>query len=175
MTTLTLTSQEPGVLTQMAYLQTIDFTGKLSTDQTGRFPVTSSRGSNYLMVSYNHDSNAILLEPLTHCSERELIRAICVLHFYLSAHSLTPTYQMLDKECPGGLKTFLRDSSIDFQLVPSYLHCTNAAKSAIQTYKNHLAINLSSCDHNFPSHLWDRLIPHDTLELNLLRPSRLNI
>ena len=33
---------------------------------------------------------------------------------------------------------------------------------------------LSSCNPNSPLHLWDRLIPHDTLTLNLLRLSRLN-
>ena len=35
---------------------------KVSKDQTGRFPVTSSRSSKYLMVLYDHDSNAIILE-----------------------------------------------------------------------------------------------------------------
>ena len=66
---------------------------------------------------------------------------------------------MLGNECPDGLKTFLR---------------TNAAERAIQTYKYHLISGLSSCDLNFPLHLWDRLIPHATLTLNLLRPSRIN-
>ena len=56
--------QEPKVRTQMAYLQTVEFTEKVSTDQTERFPVTSSRGSKYLMVLYDHDSNAILADPL---------------------------------------------------------------------------------------------------------------
>ena len=47
--------QEPKVQTQMAYLQTIKFTGKVSTDQTGRFPVTSDKrlrdGSGWRSVS----------------------------------------------------------------------------------------------------------------------------
>ena len=81
---------------------------------------------------------------------------------------------MLDNECPGGLKTFLRESSVKFQLVPPYLHCTNAAERAIQTYKDHLNAGLISCEPNFPLHLWDRLIPHATLTLNLLSPSRIN-
>ena len=174
MTTPPLPSQEPKVLTQMAYLQTIEFTGKVSTDQTGRFPVTSSRGSKYIMVLYDHDSNAILAEPLNSRNERELIRAARVLHAYLSDRGLTPQYQMLDNECPGGLKTFLRESSVKFQLVPPYLHRTNATERAIQTYKDHLIAGLSSCYPNFPLHLWNRLIPHGTLTLNLLCPSRLN-
>ena len=81
---------------------------------------------------------------------------------------------MLDNECPGGLKTFLLATSVKFQLVPQYLHRTNAAERAIQTYKDHLISGLSSCNPNLPLHLWDHLISHDTLTLNLLRPSRLN-
>ena len=157
----------------MAYLQTIEFIGKVSTDQTGRFPVTSSRISKYLMVLYDHDSNAILAEPLTSRNERELIRATCVLHAYLSDHSLTPQYQMLDNECPGGLKTFIRKASVKFQLVPPYLHHTNDAGRASQSYKDHLISGLSICDPNLPLNLWDRLIPHAILTLNLLLPSRL--
>ena len=33
------------------------------------------------MVLYDHDSNAILAEPLTSHSKRELIRATCILHY----------------------------------------------------------------------------------------------
>ena len=144
MTTPPLTSQEPKVRTQLAYLQTIEFTGKVSTDQTGRFPVTSFCGNKYLMVLYNHDSNALLAEPLTSRNERELIRATHVLHAYLSDRGLAPQYQMLDSEYPVGLKTFLRESSVNFQLVPPYLHRTNATERAIQTYKDHLIADLIS-------------------------------
>ena len=129
----------------MVYLQTVDFTGKVSTDQIGSFPVTSSRGSKYLMVLYDHDSNVILSDPLTSCNEQELIRATRVLHAYLYNRGLNPHYQMLDNECPGGLKKYLRDSSVKFQLVPPYLHCTNATERAIQTYKDHLIASLSRC------------------------------
>ena len=153
MTTLPLPSQEPSVRTQMAYLQTVEFTGKVSTDQTGRFPVTSSRSSKYLMVLYDHDSNIILAETLTSRSERELIRATRVLHSYLSNRGLTPQYQMIDNECPRGLKQFLRDSSVNFQLIPPHLHHTNALERAIQTHKYHLVARLSICDPNFPLHL----------------------
>ena len=74
----------------MAYLYTVKFTGKVSTNQTERFPVTSSCGSKYIMVLYDHGSNAILAEPLTSRSERELIQATRVLHSYLSNRILTP-------------------------------------------------------------------------------------
>ena len=76
----------------MAYLQAIEFTVKVSTDQTGSFPVTSSCGSKYLMVLYDHEINAILAKPLTSRNERKLIRATRVLHAYHSDRSLTPKY-----------------------------------------------------------------------------------
>ena len=81
---------------------------------------------------------------------------------------------MLDNEYPGGLKTFLREASVNFQLVPPYLHFTNDAERAIKTYKDHLIAGLSSCDPNFLLYIWDHLIPHANLALNLLRPSCLN-
>ena len=36
----------------------------LYTDNTGRFPVRSRSGNQYLMVAYHCDTNAILIEPL---------------------------------------------------------------------------------------------------------------
>ena len=79
------------------------------------------------MVLYDHDRNAILEEPLTLSNKRKLVRATRVLQAYLSDRGLTPQYQIMDNECPGGLKPFLRKSSVKFQIVPPYLHRTNAA------------------------------------------------
>eukprot|EP00957_Ditylum_brightwellii_P145012 11044538-Ditylum_brightwellii.AAC.1 len=38
--------------------------GQIYTDQTGRFPVYSNRGSKYIIVLYCYDANAILAEPV---------------------------------------------------------------------------------------------------------------
>ena len=81
---------------------------------------------------------------------------------------------MLDNEFPGSLKTFLCDSSVKFQLVLPYLHRTNTAERTIQTYKDCLIACQSSCDPKSSLHLWDHLITHATLTLNLLSSSRLN-
>ena len=102
------------------------------------------------MVLYDQNSNAILAVPLTSRNKRKLIRATRVLHSFLFDRGLTPQYQILDNECPGGLKTFLREASVKFQLVPPYLHHTNATEREIQTYKDHLISGLSSCDTNSP-------------------------
>ena len=38
--------------------------GTVSTDITGRFPITSARGNAYVFVMYDYDSNAILASPI---------------------------------------------------------------------------------------------------------------
>ena len=90
------------------FFEIVELTGKVSIVQTGRFPVTSSRGSKYLMILYDHDSNAIIPEPITLRSEAELIRAYSVLYYKLTNRGLLPKFQMLDNEGPAGLKDYMR-------------------------------------------------------------------
>ena len=50
-----------------------DCTGSVYTDQTGQFPVTSSRRNKYIMVLCEIDGNQILVEPMPNRSEGTLI------------------------------------------------------------------------------------------------------
>jgi hypothetical protein len=101
-------------------------TGQIFTDQTGRFPVVSSKGNKYVMVLYDYDSNAILAEPIKSRNQSELVRAYQKLHTYLTERGLTPRLQKLDNECPDALKQFMRAQDVEFQLVPPYDHRQNA-------------------------------------------------
>jgi hypothetical protein len=49
--------------------------GQIYTDQTGRFPVVSSKGNTYIMVLYEYDGNVILAEPIKIRTTAELLRA----------------------------------------------------------------------------------------------------
>ena len=48
---------------------------KMYSDQTGIFPVTSYRGMQYIMVLYDLDSNAILVEPMRNRTSGEMLTA----------------------------------------------------------------------------------------------------
>lgn len=66
--------------THQAYLSMQDLpTGRVYTDQTGSFPVVSSQGIKAMMVLYDYDSNAILVEGITSKGGTELLRAYKVL------------------------------------------------------------------------------------------------
>ena len=64
---------EPPVQYHQVFVKAAKLTGKVSTDQTCHFPITSSCGSKYLMVLYDHDSNTIIPESNKSQSESELI------------------------------------------------------------------------------------------------------
>jgi hypothetical protein len=160
--------------THCVYMKPIAVTGQIHSDQTGRFPITSSRGSKCIMVVYDYDSNTILTEPLTSCIETELLRAYSKLYDYLTAWGLKPVLQRLDNEAPGRLQSYMRNKSVTFQLIPPHNHQRKAPEKAIGTWKDHFIAGLSSLDPNFPMHLGCRLIPLATTTPNLLRQSHIN-
>ena len=116
MTTPSSPSQEPAVRTNFVYTKVVEVTGQIFTDQTGRFPVTSSKGNQYIMVLYDFDSNAILAEPMKNRSEREMVQVYTKMHTYLCRRGLKPRLQKLDNECPAGLKAFMADEDVTYQL-----------------------------------------------------------
>jgi hypothetical protein len=153
--------------THCVYMKPIAVTGQIHSNQTGRFPITSSRGSKYIMVVYDYDSNTILTELLTSRTKSELLRAYSKLHDYLTARGLKPVLQHLDNEAPGRLQSYMRAKSVTFQLVLPHNHRRNAAEKAIGNWKDHFIAGLSSLGPNFPMHLWCRLIPQATTTLHL--------
>ena len=145
------------------------------TDQTGRLPNKSSRGNQYIMVAYDHDSNAILAEQIKTRASEELLRAIKAIHKYLSNRGYQPALQILDNEFPVVVKTFFQQEQVKFRLVPLNLHCNNASEKAIGTFKDHFVTIICSVDPKFLIHLWCRIVHQAVTVLNLLRQSRINL
>jgi hypothetical protein len=96
--------------TNCIYAATID-AGKIYTDQTGIFPVISSKGNKYIMDSYEYGSNAILAEPIKNRTAQELLRAIQVMEKKLTARGLQPKVVMLDNEGSQLLKSYVHDKN----------------------------------------------------------------
>jgi hypothetical protein len=115
---------DQGIKTQFVYAATID-AGQIYTDQTGIFPVVSSKGNKYIMVLYDYDSNAILAQPIKDRTAPELLRAFQVMDQELVARGLKPKLMKLDTEASKLLKTYLHQKNITFQLVPPYIHRRN--------------------------------------------------
>jgi hypothetical protein len=162
-----------GIKNQFVYDATID-AGQIYTDQTGRFPVVSSKGNTYIMILYDYDSNAILAQPIKDRTAPELLKAFQVMEQELVARGLKPKLMKLDNEASQLIKTYLHHQDITFQLVPPYSHRRNSAERAIRSFKDHLITGLCSTEKSFPMHLWDRLLTQAVITLNMLRTSRIN-
>ena len=160
--------------TNLVFLKTVDLTGKFYTDQTGRFPVTSSKGNKYILVAYHYDSNTIHAEPLKTRPGLDLMTAYQKLHSLLTKRGLKPHLHILENECTNVFKIFNREVNEKFQLVPPHIHCRNSAERYIRTFKENFIAVISSTHKDFPLHIWCRLLPHASLTLNLLRKSCMN-
>jgi hypothetical protein len=135
------TANPPAVQTHWVFMKPVKITGQIFSDQTGRFPITSSRGNKYIMVVYDYDWNAILTEPLTSRTEMELLHAYTKIHTFLTKCGLKPVLQKLDNKAPGKLQSFMRQNDVSFQFVPLRQHQCNTAKRAIATWKGSLCSN----------------------------------
>ena len=144
------------------------------TDQTGRFPVQSSRGNKLLMVLFEVDGNYIDAEPMKDSHETSLIKAYSTLWSWITkSGKVRPTVHILDNEASARFKETIRQNC-DLQLVPPDTHRRNLAERAIQTFKSHFLAILAGVDPSFPMTLWDRLVPQAVITLNLLRQAKVD-
>ena len=165
----------PPIRANEFYTKVITLSGKVYSDQTGRFPVTSSKGNKHILVAYDYDCNAILAYPLKSKTAAAHLEAVKLLHTSLNNKGVHPKLHMMDNECSELVKDYIKNAlKIDLLLVPPHLHRTNAAEKAIDIFKNHFIAGLATVDPSFPLHLWCRLLPLATTTLNLMRPSRIN-
>ena len=63
---------------------------------------------------------------------------------------------------------------VKYQLTPTHAHLRNMADGANRYVKTHLIVGLCSVNKTFPMHLWDRILPHATMTLNMMQTSCCN-
>ena len=90
--------------THLCFAATMQPTGQIYSDQTGKFVATSDTGNQYIMVVYDYNSNAILVEPMKNRTAKTILTAFQVLHRRLCNAGLRPRLQRLDNECSDALK-----------------------------------------------------------------------
>ena len=156
------------------FISTYKLRDTMFTDQTGKFPHSSSRGNNYQMVIHEIDSNSTWVEPMKNRTEGEMIlarrRALTRMHL----QGIIPKHQVLDNEISAAYKAEILATDMTYQLVPPDDHRRNIAEKAIQTWKDHFVGVLSGAAASFPMHLWCQTIPQVERQLLLLRQSNVN-
>ena len=81
---------------------------------------------------------------------------------------------VMDNQATKHIKKILTDEQCKLQLVEPHSHRMNAAKRAIQTFKDALISALATADRDFPIQLWDKIAHQVQDTSNLLWGSRIN-
>ena len=160
--------------TNLLFIALEDIEGKLYSDQTGKFPRTSSRGMKYIMVFYVYDANAIIGYPLRNKTAAEMLITYKEVYKKLTKCGYKPSLHKLDNELSKEVREFVEDQNTSVQCTPPDIHRQNAAEKAIQTWKMHFKAGLASLPTEFPISHWCKLIPQANYTLNMLRPCRMN-
>ena len=105
---------------QTTYDLQSDLEWKIYTDQTGRFPVRSFRGMQYIMVLYEVDSNAILVQEMRNRTSGEMVSAYNTLAAQLKLAGFEPKLHLLDNECSQEYKEAITKNGMAYQLVPHW-------------------------------------------------------
>ncbi len=66
---------------------------------------------------------------------------------------------IMDNQASRQIKRFLTQNECNLLLMEPHNHHVNAAKHAIQTFKDHFVSALALTNSEFPLQLWDRLTP----------------
>jgi hypothetical protein len=148
--------------------------GQIFTDQTGKFLIPARSGNTQIMIMYIYDANAILAVPMKSKMAEAHLEAYKTLVRMCIKAGFRPKLQKLDNEASQLLREYIDSESIQVNLVPPGIHHANAAERAIQTFKAHFIVRLSSLPPEFPLNLWDKLIQQSVMTINMLRASRLN-
>ena len=157
----------------MAVITQYQVTHKAFGDLPGKFPFTSSRGTQYFLVIYHYNSNAILVTTLKNRTASEINNVYMKL-FNMLIRGWSPQTFILDNETSSLLLNSFEKENIAYQLVLPHMHRRNAAGKPIKTWKEHFIAGLSSVYPKFPLLEWNRLIFQGMLTLNFLRNSRVN-
>lgn len=152
----------------------VDIDGQLFTDQTGRFPLTSNKGNNYVVIFYTVDANHIKSYPIKSRHRSELLRAYSEVYAYLRMRGYRPQLHKLDNESSRDVEAFITENNASFQYTPPEIHRTNIAERAIRTWKNHFVAIRAGAAKSYRLSNWCKDLEQTDITLNMMRPCTQN-
>jgi hypothetical protein len=94
--------------TNHVFMQVHAIKGVISSNQTGRFPITSNRGNTYIVVFYVYDANYIRSIPIKSRPKEELLRAYHEVYGWLSVRGFKPLLHKMDNETSHEVEQFIQ-------------------------------------------------------------------
>ena len=97
-------------------------------DPTGKYPYKSTRGNQYVFVTYDYDSNYIKVTPTKSRQAKELTMAWEEHHNTFAQAGIAPSHYIFDNEFSTNLKKALTKYNVTYEKVPPHIHRRNAAE-----------------------------------------------
>ena len=160
--------------TNMVFMTIAEAEGQLFTDQTGRFPVTSNRGNNYIVLFYVVDANFIKSYPIKSRHRTELLKAYDDVYKYLRIRGYRPKLHRLDNETSKDVEDFIAEQNAKHQYTPPDIHRTNIAERMIRTWKNHMCAVRAGTPKTYRLSNWCKDLEQVDMTLNMMRPCTQN-
>ncbi|KAL7524050.1 hypothetical protein ACHAXR_001126, partial [Thalassiosira sp. AJA248-18] len=160
--------------THHVYMSIAEVEGRLYSDQTGRFPITSNRGNCYVIIFYAADGNYIKSYPIKSRHRSQLLKAYDEVYAYLRVRGYRPQLHKLDNETSHDVEVFIAEQQAKVQYTPADMHRTNLAERAIRTWKNHFAATRAGTPTSFKMSNWCKMTEQCDITLNMLRPCTTN-
>jgi hypothetical protein len=89
-------------------------------------------------------------------------------YVWLTTRGYQPLLHKLDNETSHDVKAFIVAEQVKIQYTPPDMHCTNPAKRAVQTWKNHFTASIASISSLFLIANWCQLTPQSDMTLNMM-------
>jgi len=161
-------SPSPDDWMQSVFTKLVHLSDSNHSDATGRFPIVSSQGHQYILVSVFN--NYVHMESMASRSADSYVKAYKATFAFFRRLKHHVAVQRIDNETSSQLEDFFRAEDVSVEYAPAQNHRTVRAERAIRDAKNHIISTLATAHPSFPLELWDRLLPQIELTLNHLRP-----
>jgi hypothetical protein len=114
--------------THLVFITLAKADGQLFTDQTGRFPITSNCGNNYIIIFYVVDANCIKSYPIKSHHRTELLKAYTDIYQDLCIRGYRPQLHKLDNKTSWDVEDFIAENKGKHRYTPRDIHRTNPAE-----------------------------------------------
>ena len=154
------------------YVKTVLASDTTHSDLTGRLPIPSITGQQYIFISTM--DGYIHAETMASRHHTEYLKAYQKTIDFFRSHGHPISVQRLDNETSSQLEKLAQSQKISIQFCPPANHRALHAERSIRTYKNHLIATLATTALDFPLNIWDKLLPQVEICLNHLLPYKPN-
>ena len=107
------------------------------------------KGTNCVLVIYHYDDNAILLHPLRNGEADMVSNAWLEAQVRIKSNNKTSKHYTGNNTKSNILLQTMQDNKVILESVPLHMHCRNATKKAIRTFKNRFLAGMATCHPDF--------------------------